>query len=202
MSEEGSYLDHTRSVKAERIASWIEAGLWAGLLALGSLLALSVMEPSAQTPPPRQLIEAEELEIVARSGKFNFWLQPTKDFAGGRWSGDGQMFAVRAQRGDWIELALPQLAAPSDAQGYSLTLYLTRAPDYGIVSYHLNGSPLAVQTDLWSERGVLPTGPVDLGRVPLREGRNTLRITVNGTNPRSRAPHYQFGFDGLELRAQ
>jgi hypothetical protein len=185
----------------DRWLDGIEAVLWIGLLVFGSVVALAVFrEGEGNRPPehlvaPSGLIEAEQLRLVGKSREFDFWLQPTSSFSGGRWSEDGQMLAVGTQQGDWIELELPE----REPGRQRLELFLTRAADYGVVAVSLNGTPLGGELDLFSDRGVVPTGAVDLGAVELRGKGDVLRIGVVRANPKTAPPHFQFGIDGIRL---
>ena len=187
---------------SERWLDGIEAILWVALLVIGSVVATAVLREIEGTRPPEHLVapsnvtEAEKLRLVNKSREFSFWLQPTSSFTGGRWSDDGQMLAVGTQQGDWLELELP----PRDEPGKQrLEVFLTKASDYGIVTLALNGTPLGGEIDLFSDRGVLPTGAIDLGVVDLRREGDLLRITVVGANERTAPPHFQFGIDGIRL---
>lgn len=179
----------------------IEAVLWIGLLVFGSVVALAVLrEREGQRPPehlvaPSGLIEAEQLRLVGKSREFDFWLQPTSSFSGGRWSEDGQMLAVGTQQGDWIELELPE----REPGKQRIEIFLTKAADYGVVSVALNGSALGGEVDLFSDRGVMPTGALDLGVVELRGKGDVLRVSVLRANENTAPPHFQFGIDGLRL---
>ena len=77
-------------------------------------------------------------------------------------------------------------------------LFLTKSQDYGIVKVLLNDNPVG-EFDLWSGRGVEPTGELDLGEVELAGDGDVLRLTVGGPNPRAAAPFFQFGVDGIRL---
>lgn len=187
----------------DRVLDALEALVWIGLLGLGSMVALEVLRESSDAsrnpglasalPAPEGLIEAEVLPVRATSRGFVFWLQPTDSFAGGRWSGDGHMFAYETRRGDWIDLELPV----DEPGSYRVELFLTKASDYGIVAVSVNGARLRDEIDLWSDH-VEPTGPLDLGVVALR-GRDVLRLEVTGTNPAVSPPRFQFGIDGVRL---
>lgn len=198
---DGEEAESQRSRRFDRPLDLAEAFLWIALLVVGTLIALTVLKEDSQRPrrsaqrAAEVSVEAEDMRVVARNGAFNFWLQPTTDFPAGRWSRDGQMFALGARKGDWIELELPE-RKPGP---YRLELLLTRAADYGIVSVSVNGVPLREEIDLWSGRGVVPTGPLDLGRVELRGRGDVLRLEVTGTNPGALAPYFQFGIDGVRL---
>jgi hypothetical protein len=77
-------------------------------------------------------------------------------------------------------------------------LFLTRAPDYGVIQPSVDGEPVGDPIDLWSGRGVLSSGPIELGVLELSP-ESVLRIDVVGTNDRSISPHHQFGIDGISL---
>jgi len=189
-----------------RVDRWldaIEAVLWIGLLVFGSVVAIAVFREYQGTRPPEHLvapsglIEAEQLRLAGKSREFTFWLQPTTSFTGGRWSEDGQMLAAGTEQGDWIEFELPE----REPGPQRLEIFLTKASDYGIVSLALNGTPVGGEIDLFSDRGVTPTGAVDLGVVELHKGGDLLRLTVVGANERTAPPHFQFGIDGIRLSA-
>jgi hypothetical protein len=185
----------------DRWLDGIEAVLWIGLLVVGSIVALAVLrEVEGNRPPehlvaPSGLIEAEKLRLVGRSREFPFWLQPTSGFTGGRWSKDGQMLAANTQAGDWVDLELPE----REPGRQRLEIFLTRAADYGVVTVSLNGTPLGGELDLFSDRGVVPTGAVDLGAVELRGKGDVLRVGVVRANEKTAPPHFQFGIDGVRL---
>jgi hypothetical protein len=185
----------------DRWLDGIEAVLWIGLLVFGSVVALAVFrEAEGNRPPehlvaPSDLIEAEQLRLVGKSREFDFWLQPTSSFTGGRWSEDGQMLAVGTQQGDWLDLELPE----REPGKQRLEIFLTKAADYGVVSVSLNGAVLGGEVDLFSDRGVMPTGAVDLGAVELRGKGDVLRVSVVRANEKTAPPHFQFGIDGIRL---
>jgi hypothetical protein len=187
----------------ERWLDAIEALLWIGLLVLGSVVATGVLreiegnQPPTHLAAPSGLIEAEELRLTAKSREFNFWLQPTSGFTGGRWSKDGQMFAADAELGDWVELELPER---DEAVKQRLEVFFTKAADYGIVTVSLNGTQLGGEIDLFSDHGVTPTDALDLGVIELHRKADLLRITVVGSNKRTAPPHFQFGIDGIRLQ--
>jgi hypothetical protein len=190
-----------RSRWLNRALDVAEVFLWIGLLAVGSMTALTVLKEDSGRPQrevksaAKVSVEAEDMRVVAKSRDFTFWLQPTTDFPAGRWSKDGQMFAHGARKGDWIELELPE----REPGPHRLELILTRSADYGIVAVSFNGSRVGEEIDLLSRRGVVPTAPLDLGLVELRGSGDVLRLEVTGANPASRAPFFQFGIDGVRL---
>jgi len=185
-----------------RILDLTEAGLWIALLVVGSLVALAVLRDgdalnrirADAKPAPRGLIEAEKLPVIAKSRDFTFWLQPSTGFPAGNWSADGHMFASNTEDGDWIELQLPE----REPGRYALELFMTKAADYGIVAVSINGARRGT-FDLWSGRGVLPTGALKLGDVELGGREDVIRFAVEGTNPNAMSPFFQFGIDGIRI---
>jgi len=113
------------------------------------------------------------------------------------WSGGAQLWWVEARPG--ARLTLP-LRAPN-AGTYEIVGRFTRAPDYGDVRLSVNGRALAPVV-----RGYAPaveaTGPVSLGRAPLRAGGNALVVEIVGKDPRAHgySDGYLVGIDAFELR--
>jgi hypothetical protein len=192
-----------RADSHRRILDWTEAGLWIVLLVVGSLVALAVLRDNegrnrpraAVRPAPGGLIEAEDLPVIAKSGDFAFWLQPSSGFPGGKWSKDGHMFAHNTKQGDWVELRLPE----QKPGRYALEMFMTKAADYGIVAIYVNEAQLGT-FDLMSSRDVVPTGPLKLGDVQLAGRKNVLRVEVVGKNPNAASPFFQFGIDGIRIK--
>jgi hypothetical protein len=114
-----------------------------------------------------------------------------------RWSGGAQLWWVEARPG--ARLTLP-LRAPS-AGTYEIVGRFTRAGDYGDVRVRVNGRALPTVV-----RGYAPaveaTGPISLGRAPLRAGANALVVEIVGKDARAQgySDGYLVGIDGFELR--
>ena len=77
-------------------------------------------------------------------------------------------------------------------------LHATRARDYGIIRFTVNGAPAGKDFDGFSERPA-PAGPIDLGVFEPRDGAILLRAEVIGTNPASTGAKYFFGLDCVVL---
>jgi hypothetical protein len=186
----------------DRTLNAVEAGLWIALLVIGTIVGLEVMRDAAtrirpmdkRGPAPTGLIEAEDLPIIAKNRDFLFVRQGSTVFPGGRWSKDAHMFAQNTQKGDWIELQLPE----REPGLYRLELFLTKAADYGIIAVSLNGERVGT-FDLYSGRGVVPTGALALGERELRGREDVLRLEVEETNKRASMPYFQFGIDGIRF---
>jgi hypothetical protein len=88
----------------------------------------------------------------------------------------------------------------SAAGRYHVIAYLTKARDYGVVQFHLNGKKLGKPIDCFHPDAVVSTGPVDLGTVHLKQGAATLRVELVGTNPNSDGLRYMAGLDCVVLK--
>jgi hypothetical protein len=143
---------------------------------------------------PRQLagaIEAENLlPVQEKSGPFPVVRQDMPR----EWSSGAQLFGQATRPGDWVELPLPRLAAGS----YRLSVFCTRAPDYGIIRLFVDGRPIGAEQDLFAP-GTSASGEIAVGPIALNGRSDRLRIRVIGKNPASR--NFYWGIDALMLRA-
>ena len=140
------------------------------------------------------MIEADSLKIAGKSGLFSLIPQSTDSFDQGRWSGNQHLFGQTTQEGDSVSFFL------TGKGKHRLIVYLTRANDYGIVQFFLNGKTVGAPINLWSiDPLVFSTGPLDLGEVELGAGENQLQLKIVGRDKSNAPPHYQFGFDGIKL---
>jgi hypothetical protein len=146
-------------------------------------------------------LEGEHLIVLVQSGPFSVAPQNNMlDFTDqqNRWSGNSQLFGMATKVGDWADLGLPVWVDGN----YRLVVYLTKAKDYGVVQFHLNGKPIGRPIDGYNEPLVTATGPIDLGPVELKAGQATLRVEVVGTNPKSVGNRYMWGLDGVLLKKE
>jgi hypothetical protein len=155
----------------------------------------------ASPPPPlsyrvKGALEGENLKIAKKSSDFPADPQDMIPFADGNWSGGSHLWGRPAKAGEWLDLDLPV-----SAEGrYHVVVYLTKARDYGVVRFHLDGKPLGHKIDCFHPNGVIATGAIDLGTVELKPGTATLRVEVVGTNPKSDGPRYMWGLDCVVLK--
>ncbi|HWB04776.1 MAG TPA: c-type cytochrome [Verrucomicrobiales bacterium] len=138
-------------------------------------------------------LEGESLKILAKTGStgpqnMGMW----KD---GTWSGGAQLWWTGGKPGDRLALALP-VNIPGT---YSIEAVLTRAPDYGVVKFILDGKPLSdKQIDLFGSK-VTNTTQLVLGERELTAGEHRLTVEITGANPEAQKA-YMFGIDYLWLR--
>lgn len=143
-----------------------------------------------QTWRAKDALEGERLKVLARTGG-NPHEQDLSMFEG-RWSGDAHLWWTDAKPGDKLELALPV----EKAGRYKLLAALTKAVDYGIVKLTLDGRALTT-LDLFN-RGVVPTGELDLGTHELGAGEHRLGVEILGANDQA-VQSYMFGLDYVKL---
>jgi WD40 repeat protein len=133
-------------------------------------------------------LEAEELEIV-------HWADCTpivQSLSGpGKWSNGRHLFC-RARRGGFVELALDV----GRAGEYSLDIYFTRAPDYGLVEVLVDGKKVGQPFDGF-RASLAPSGKVSFGNLHVTGTRHRLRFRVVDKLPQSRG--YYLGVDCLVL---
>jgi len=135
-------------------------------------------------------IEGETIKIISNTGSAG--PQGMRNWKDSTWSGEAQLWWTGARAGDRLTLALP-VAIPGT---YSIEAVLTRAPDYGVVKFLLDGQPLSdKQIDLFGSR-VTATSQLALGERDLTAGDHRLTVEITGANPEA-AKAYMFGLDYL-----
>jgi hypothetical protein len=164
-------------------------------------IALDTLPPLPGPHHIKGALEGEKLRIVGKSSEFDVSPQEMTPFADGNWSGDSHLWVRPAKAGEWVDLELP---VPTDGR-YHVVVYLTKARDYGIVRFHLDGKPLGKPIDCFHPDSVVSTGAINLGTVDLRtddlkHGTATLRVEVVGTNPKSDGLRYMWGLDCVVLK--
>jgi hypothetical protein len=129
-------------------------------------------------------IEGETLQIVQRSGGVTE-IQNIPRF---RWSNNRQLWwrNTKAQDELVIEFTVEQTG------DYDVTLGITKAVDYGIVRIDVNSQTVTDSLDLYNPTVVAEEVKLDVCK--LRQGKNTLKVTILGANP-SAVKSHMFGLD-------
>ena len=110
------------------------------------------------------------------------------------WSGAEQLWWKDGKPGDRLVLALPVLQAGK----YTLKADLTKAIDYAIAQFSLDGEPLGEPID-FINNGVI-NEVFTLGTVELTAGQHKLSIELTGANEGA-VKRYMIGVDYLLLEA-
>ena len=134
-------------------------------------------------------IECETMTIIEKAPGLRAESQDA-GLHSGQWSGSQQLFVQATKTGDFVELQIPV----ADNQVRKITLYGTKAADYGIVRFSVNGAVAGNDYDAYHSEATT-SGPIELGSFQPKDGKLLLRIEVVGTNPASKGARYFFGFD-------
>ncbi|MGI6295839.1 MAG: glycoside hydrolase family 172 protein [Armatimonadota bacterium] len=113
---------------------------------------------------------------------------------GERFSEEAHLWWIGAKPGDTLTLALP---IPKKGK-YTIALGMTKARDYGIVQWSIDGKKIGEPIDLYND-GVIPFGPVELGVVELTKGEHQLTATIVGANE-SAIKSYMVGLDYVSYK--
>jgi len=138
-------------------------------------------------------IEAESLPIADKHD-CDTSVQQMTPWGAAVWSGGAQLFCG-CREGGSLTLLLPVKRAGR----YSLDLYATRAPDFGLLRLSLDGRRLGPDFDAYAAE-VQPSGRLSLGTLHLPAGDHRLRLEVVDKNGESTG--YSFGLDCLDLQPQ
>lgn len=136
------------------------------------------------------VFEGEAIKVLSRTGGNS---EPQMLSEG--WSGGSHLWWTNAKPGDKLSLALPV----AKSRKFELALGLTKAVDYGIVQFALDGQKLGQPIDLYND-GVIPFGPVQLGTFDLKAGNHQLTAEIVGANEKA-VKGYMVGIDYVNLRA-
>ncbi len=149
----------------------------------------------AETAGPLRFVAPAEQAVTLRVVEKTGGVTDIQHITQHNWSGDRQLWWRDAKPGDKLTFALPV----AQAGKYAVVANLTKAVDYGIVQFHLDGEKLGEPLDLYSN-GVVTTGPKAIGERTLDAGEHKLTIEITGANPAAVKRH-MFGLDYLKLEA-
>jgi putative heme-binding domain-containing protein len=138
-------------------------------------------------------IEGETLKVLAKTGG-NAGPQKMDPFTKDRWSGADQLWWTGAGPGSKLTLGLPV----EQGGRYELLAVLTKARDYGIMQFSLDGKPLGGPIDFYNAPDVITSGPLTLGTHDLKAGPHKLTIEIVGANPKA-VKAYMCGLDYVYL---
>jgi hypothetical protein len=153
--------------------------------------------PFGPQPPKKDLgsgiiFEGENLHVIKADGPAI--PQSMASFGAGIWSGNSQLWWVAEKKNSQLTV---EFSVPTTGE-FEIYFAGTKAVDYGIHSFTINGSALGEAQDFFQPSSVSHTGQVRLGKAMLSAGKNTLTIISSGTNPKAVKKH-MFGLDYLRL---
>ncbi len=133
-------------------------------------------------------IEGEAMKVLEKTGEGTVRTQDLDFLSGAR-----QMWFVNAKPGDMVKLGFK-----ADQGGEKNVLVRgTKADDYAKVQFYVNGHKVGPVIDLYDAR-VRGSAEMNLGKVQLDEGQNTLGIEIVGANDKA-VKRYYVGLDYLRL---
>ena len=133
---------------------------------------------------------------VLKKTRGNVQTQPLSHFGGDKWLNDDHLWWTGAKPGDRLVLALNVKKAGRQ----EVCVVLTKARDYGIVQFILDGKKVGDAIDLYNPQ-VVPTEPISFGVHDLSEGEHQLGVEIVGANDKA-VPSYMFGIDQVMLRGE
>jgi hypothetical protein len=113
---------------------------------------------------------------------------------GGQWEDDDQLWWTNAAPGSILTIELPV----EKTGEYDVMATMTKAKDYGIMEFYIDGNVLGDPIDLYNPE-VIRTDEIKLGTVALESGTHEFQVKVVGSNEKAIKSH-MFGLDTLSLR--
>ena len=138
-------------------------------------------------------LEGESLKVLSKS-RGTTQRQDMRAFPKDKWSGNDHLWWTGAQPKDTLELEFEVSAEGT----YTIATVLSKARDYAIVQFAIDGQPLGEPIDCFNNPDVITTGVVNLPTKKLTQGAHTLEIQIVGKNPEA-VPGFMVGFDFLLL---
>ena len=150
----------------------------------------------AQAPPPAfpGVIDAEQLAVAETSPGLVVETQNMETFGVGAWSRGEQLLVKATKAGDFVKLRIPA----RDGRPRKLVLAATRAPDFGTLSFTVNGKAAAKGFDGYAPT-VTHSGDFEIGTFKPEKGFFDLTIKTDGANPASAGARFYLGIDYLKL---
>ncbi|MEN6383768.1 MAG: glycoside hydrolase family 172 protein [Phycisphaerales bacterium] len=128
---------------------------------------------------PQGVVEAQHM------GSFN-----------GKWTNDQQLWWI-GEPGFKIRIGIN-----AENEGtYKILTRHTKAPDYAIVQWHLNGEKIYEPIDTYNKDGVTATDEINLGQYHLAAGMNELSLEIVGSNPDA-FKRYMVGIDYIKVKPE
>jgi len=141
----------------------------------------------------RARIECENLKPLNVQGDIRFSTQRMDPWDAQRWS-EGAQLLGKGKRAAAFTLEIP---AP-DAQPKRLRLYATKASDYGMLSFEVNGQKSEADFDGYAGK-VIPSGAFTLGVFTPQNGKFSIRVTLAGANEKVTGDTLLLGLDMISI---
>ncbi|HAL70164.1 MAG TPA: hypothetical protein DCP71_00105 [Verrucomicrobiales bacterium] len=154
--------------------------------------ASSASKGGSETALVTGAIEGENLKAEATGGSTRS--QNMGGFKGGQWSGGKHLWWTGGKVGSTLKISF-QVAEAGKKKVYAA---FTKAPDYGIVSFKVNGNSSALgPVDLY-DPGVVNSAEQLIGEFEFTPGEQTLEVMIDGKNQAAKAA-LMFALDYLRV---
>ena len=159
-------------------------------------IQFAALPPAEERLPKRSYREAnayegEEIVALVDPGDDNVTAQ-NMEFFQGQWSGGSQLLFQANAVGDMMRISVP-----SGEMSVDLTVFFTKAPDYGIVQVMLDDKPLGEPFDAYADKAQRAPGH-RIGTVALEGSEaHVLAFKIVGKNPDSAG--YLVGIDCIKV---
>jgi hypothetical protein len=134
------------------------------------------------------------LKVLGITGGGVAQTQDMEGWPDGKWADNDQLWWTAAKPGAKLDIALPA----KEAGKHKVSVVLTKAKDYGIVQFYVNGQKAGEPVDLYNDK-VTNTDPIALGSFELPAGEQKLTVEITGANEKA-VKSYLFGIDTVELK--
>ena len=153
-------------------------------------------QPKALIAPAKSsddsiIIEGEKIQVVKNTGRVT--TQNMTNWASHKWSGDSQLWWTGAKPGERLEMQFHV----KNSRKYKLSVFLTKANDYGKIQIHINGKKAGGEIDLY-DQNVINSGQVHLANLELKAGAQKISIEITGSNPKAKK-NFMVGLDCIKL---
>lgn len=128
----------------------------------------------------KNAVEIENILPSEITGGLQYDRQDMRGFPDGVWSCGRQMTLFAGKTGDSATFEL----SPAEDGVYSLSLFATKANDYGIMEVSLNGGK-PVRVDCYFT-DVVNSGEIALGEAETKDGKIIMTVRIAGKNEKSR----------------
>ena len=121
------------------------------------------------------------------------WMQ---SFKADKWTNDDQLWWI-GQPGGKLRIGINV-----EKEGnYAILTRLTKAADYGIIQWYLDGKKISEPMDMYYANGVIATKEINLGKFNLIAGKHEIDVEITGSNPAA-IKRYMVGIDYIKVKPQ
>ena len=135
------------------------------------------------------MIEAEKLPVTTTKGILTTLYLPDVG-----WSADEQFWQLDGAIGESIEFKVKR----TKAEEKNLIVRVTKDKDYANIQFYFNGKKVGDVIDCYYAK-VIVSDEINLGKVKIKKGENTLKIKIVGATPKN-IKRYMVGLDYVKFK--